>query len=137
MLVYAPYKYSNERICEEATQILTSLGVPVYAGWYYLRESIEWYFVNVNDPTNFKMLELYAGIARIHAIKPHQVERCMRQAVERTFLLGNMETVQAVFGSMGCTSGKVTNKEFISRICDAITQKLSKEGRENEIENVS
>lgn len=58
--------------------------------------------------------ELYPAIAKKVGSKAHRVERAIRHAIERTFEIGNLKSIEECFGNaISLKSGKLANGDFL------------------------
>lgn len=92
---------------------LKRLGVPAnLKGYNALMQAI---LLVDSNPYQVKVTkEVYAEIARATNSTAFKVERCIRNAIERTFERSDPEILQEYFGSTpDMRKGKLTNTEFI------------------------
>ena len=69
---------------------------------------------------------LYPTIANKYQTTPSRVERAIRHAIEVAWSRGKMETLDSLFGyTINTGKGKPTNSEFIARMAEYISIKLS------------
>lgn len=57
--------------------------------------------------------KLYPQIADIHNSTPSRVERGIRHAIEKMYLLGDVDSFDKILGFPSLEKGKLTNSEFI------------------------
>lgn len=103
------------------TKLLLSLGVPAHLkGYHYLRSAIlrsEQDFEVVSSVTKL----LYPDVAREYNTSVQKVERAIRNAIEVSWLRGNIESMEEMFGFSAHTGkGRPTNSEYIARVADAV-----------------
>lgn len=64
---------------------------------------------------------LYPEVAKKYKTTPQKVERAIRNAIEVSWLRGNMEAMEEMFGlSADSGRGRPTNSEYIARIADEV-----------------
>lgn len=64
---------------------------------------------------------LYPEVAKVYKTTPQKVERAIRNAIEVSWLRGNMEAMEEMFGfSSDSGRGRPTNSEYIARIADEV-----------------
>lgn len=112
-----------DRIYKEkyVTQIMLDLGVPAHLkGYHYLREAILLSEGDIEIVSSVTKL-LYPEIAKTFKTTDQKVERAIRNAIEVSWMRGNMETISALFGySADSGKGRPTNSEYIARIADKV-----------------
>lgn len=104
----------KKRIFEE----LMKIGVPCnLSGFDYIIEAVEMVLTDESF-LRFVTTKLYPTIAENHSKKPAQVERCIRNAVEKSFDCG---LADEYFGAQtNPESGKLCNSQFIATIAKRI-----------------
>lgn len=71
--------------------------------------------------------KLYFFLADQFSTTPHAVERAIRTAIENTWLHGDMDGIQALFGfSVDAEKGKPTNAEFLSMLSEHVRREGQK-----------
>ena len=71
---------------------------------------------------------LYPMLAEKYATTPQAVERAIRTAIENTWLHGNLEAIQNLFGfSVDADRGKPTNAEFLSMLSEHVRREGQKQ----------
>lgn len=118
----------NIIIEDEIIELMLDLGFsPHILGFNYVAESIR---MTVED-TNLVLKatkDLYPAIGTKYSTSATRVERCIRHAIERAWSVGNLETINNVFGySVDFNKGRPTNSEFIALAALRIKQYLRKE----------
>lgn len=112
-----------DRIYKEkyVTQIMLDLGVPAHLkGYHYLREAILLSEGDIEIVSSVTKL-LYPEIAKKFKTTDQKVERAIRNAIEVSWMRGNMETISELFGySADSGKGRPTNSEYIARIADKV-----------------
>lgn len=64
---------------------------------------------------------LYPEVAKEYKTTSQKVERAIRNAIEVSWLRGNMEAMEDMFGFSSDTGrGRPTNSEYIARIADEV-----------------
>lgn len=103
------------------TRILLNLGVPAHLkGYHYLRTAIMMSAKDMEVVSSVTKL-LYPEVAKVYKATPQKVERAIRNAIEVSWLRGNMEAMEEMFGfSADCGKGRPTNSEYIARIADEV-----------------
>lgn len=103
------------------TEIMLDIGVPAHLkGYHYLRDAILLSGKDMEVVSSVTKL-LYPTIAKRFKTTDQKVERAIRNAIEVSWLRGNSETFEKMFGysaQMGRT--RPTNSEYIARIADKI-----------------
>ena len=95
------------------TKLLLSLGVPAHLkGYHYLRSAI---LRSEQD------IEVVSSVAREYNTSVQKVERAIRNAIEVSWLRGNIGSMEEMFGFSAHTGkGRPTNSEYIARVADAV-----------------
>lgn len=103
------------------TKILLNLGVPAHLkGYHYLRTAILMSEKDMEVVSSVTKL-LYPEVAKVYHTTAQKVERAIRNAIEVSWLRGNMEAMEEMFGqSADSGRGRPTNSEYIARIADAV-----------------
>ena len=103
------------------TDIMLDIGVPAHLkGYHYLRDAI---LLSWKDMEVFSSVTklLYPEIAKCYKTTVQKVERAIRNAIEVSWLRGNTETIEQLFGySADSGKGRPTNSEYIARVADKI-----------------
>lgn len=103
------------------TKIMLELGVPAHLkGYHYLREAIMVTSKNMELISSITKM-LYPSVARKFMTTDQKVERAIRNAIEVSWIRGNVGAFEELFGyssSMG--KGRPTNSEYIARLADKI-----------------
>ncbi len=103
------------------TGIMLDIGVPAHLkGYHYLREAILLTGRDMEVVSSVTKL-LYPTIARHFKTTNQKVERAIRNAIEVSWVRGNVNTFEEMFG-YSAASGKTrpTNSEYIARIADKV-----------------
>ncbi|MCM1568145.1 MAG: sporulation initiation factor Spo0A C-terminal domain-containing protein [Roseburia sp.] len=103
------------------TDIMLDIGVPAHLkGYHYLRDAI---LLSGRDMEVVSSVtkRLYPAVARRFKTTDQKVERAIRNAIEVSWVRGNNETFEKMFG-YSAASGKTrpTNSEYIARIADKV-----------------
>ena len=118
----APDKKKNQENLEAlVTNIIHEVGVPAHIkGYQYLREAIMMVIGDI-DVINQITKQLYPDIARKYKTTPSRVERAIRHAIEVSWLRGDIDLMEDIFGhSVDIDRAKPTNSEFIVTIADKL-----------------
>ena len=118
---------SMKRMCESVekqmyvTKLLLSLGVPAHLkGYHYLRSAILRSEQDIEVVSSVTKL-LYPDVAREYNTSVQKVERAIRNAIEISWMRGNIESMEEMFGfSAHSGKGRPTNSEYIARVADAV-----------------
>lgn len=104
---------------------LHDVGVPVnIKGYTYLIDALD---LVINDPeVPFSMTQsIYIPIAKQHGVKPEQVSRAIKRAIDIAWDRGDLDTLQSYFGyTVSNTRGMPTNGEFVSIIGETLRFQL-------------
>ncbi len=103
------------------TEIMLDVGVPAHLkGYHYLRDAILLSGRDMEVVSSVTKL-LYPTIARRFKTTNQKVERAIRNAIEVSWMRGNVKTLEEMFG-YSAASGKArpTNSEYIARIADKV-----------------
>lgn len=101
------------------TDIMLDIGVPAHLkGYHYLRDAILLSGRDMEVVSSVTKL-LYPTIAKHFKTTDQKVERAIRNAIEVSWVRGNVDTFEKLFG-YSSVSGKTrpTNSEYIARIAD-------------------
>ena len=105
----------------EIYNLFIEMGVPRHLkGYNYVVTGIYNVCNNINL-LNEVTKELYPGIAREYATTSSRVEQAIRHVIKVTWLNGNQEVLQKLFGYRA--KYKPCNSEFISKIVDTVLSK--------------
>ena len=116
-----------KKMCESlekqmyVTKLLLSLGVPAHLkGYHYLRSAILRSEQDIEVVSSVTKL-LYPDVAREYNTSVQKVERAIRNAIEVSWMRGNIESMEEMFGfSAHSGKGRPTNSEYIARVADAV-----------------
>lgn len=111
----------NYRLERYVTDIMLDIGVPAHLkGYHYLREAIMLSGRDMEAVGSITKL-LYPAVAKRFKTTDQKVERAIRNAIEVSWMRGNYETFEKMFG-YSASSGRTrpTNSEYIARIADKI-----------------
>ena len=114
----------SDSIDLEISQILHNLGIPSHIrGYKYIRDGIM--IIYNNEQVSLITKEVYPQIATRYATTPSRVERAIRHAIEVSWVRGDLELMEDLFGfSVSCDKAKPTNSEFLSTIADRIKMNM-------------
>ncbi len=103
------------------TKIMLDMGVPAHLkGYHYLREAIILSGKDMEAVSSVTKL-LYPTVAKRFKTTDQKVERAIRNAIEVSWIRGNVDTFEELFGySVGTGKGRPTNSEYIARIADKV-----------------
>lgn len=103
------------------TRIMLDIGVPAHLkGYHYLRDAILMSGRDMEVASSVTKL-LYPVIARHFKTTDQKVERAIRNAIEVSWVRGNVDTFTELFGySIESGKSRPTNSEYIARIADKI-----------------
>lgn len=95
-------------------KILLKMGIsPSLKGYWYLRELIA-ATVSCNGDISRKVTRWMTQLASSRKVNYHQVERCVRHAVESSVNRIDADTFEELYGNIIFSNkGKPTNKEFL------------------------
>lgn len=116
MEIAAVEDYELERYI---TGIMLDVGVPAHLkGYHYLRDAILLSGRDMEVAGSVTKL-LYPTIARRFKTTDQKVERAIRNAIEVSWVRGNTETFEKLFGYSAVSGrNRPTNSEYIARIAD-------------------
>ena len=100
---------------------LHDLGMPSsILGYYYVRDAIVMVYDNPKYIRNITKV-LYPEISLRYDTTSQRVERLIRHAIEVSWLRGNMDVMDDIFGnSVDINKGKPTNSEFIITLAEIL-----------------
>lgn len=103
------------------TEIMLDIGIPAHLkGYYYLRNAIMMTGRDIEVVTSVTKL-MYPVIARRFKTMDQKVERAIRNAIEVSWVRGNAQTFEKLFGySVQDGRTRPTNSEYIARIADKV-----------------
>lgn len=103
------------------TDVMLDVGVPAHLkGYHYLRDAILLSGRDMEVVSSVTKL-LYPTIAKRFKTTEQKVERAIRNAIEVSWVRGNAETFEKMFGYSARTGRtRPTNSEYIARIADKI-----------------
>lgn len=103
------------------TDVMLDVGVPAHLkGYHYLRDAILLSGRNMEVVSSVTKL-LYPTIAKRFKTTEQKVERAIRNAIEVSWVRGNAETFEKMFGYSARTGRtRPTNSEYIARIADKV-----------------
>lgn len=116
------------RLEQYVTEVMLEMGVPAHLkGYHYLRSSIVMAEEDMEVVGSVTKL-LYPEIAKKFKTTEQKVERAIRNAIEVSWLRGNAETFEELFGYSVLTGkGRPTNSEYIAQIADKISLDMRSE----------
>lgn len=120
------YKRVDEMTLEKyVTDVMLDMGVPAHLkGYRYLRTAIIMAKEDMEVVGSVTKL-LYPEIAKKFGTTEQKVERAIRNAIEVSWLRGNVETFEELFGySVQSGKNRPTNSEYIAQLADKISLEL-------------
>lgn len=110
---------------DEVAYVLQDVGVSCSCtGYQYLMSSICSMVANPkleNEPK----LSIYYRLAEMYPVRPSQIERAMRIAVEKAIDRSDYDTVIKYFGNtISPNKGKPTNSEFVIQLAHHVRRRL-------------
>ena len=105
---------------------LHDVGIPAnIKGYSYLMDALE--LAVANPEAAFSMTQsIYAPIAQQHGVKPEQVSRAIKRAIDIAWDRGDLDTLQSYFGyTVSNTRGMPTNGEFVAIIGETLRFQLN------------
>lgn len=115
--------HRNTTMKNEINRIFAEIGVPRHLkGYNYLVTGIINVYNNINLLSEVTK-ELYPSIARTYSTTSSRVEQAIRHVIKITWLNGNQEELQNIFGFRA--KQRPCNSEFISKIVDMLLSKYN------------
>ena len=114
---------SSKRAAIRRLQIRLNMPISI-TGFLYLQESV---LLAMENPQALHQLTtvLYPNVALQFRTSSKNVERCIRNAVEKTFEQGDLTMLQTYFSHfLGNKNGKPNNKEFIGYLAELAKDQL-------------
>ena len=110
----------NKKLYHKITKLLCDLGVPTSInGFHYLRNAILYLF-NA-DNIDISISEVYDFISSKFKTSKENVERCIRHAIDISWIRGDLDLIDELFGSsVDINKSKPTNSEYIFTLSDRI-----------------
>lgn len=105
---------------------LHDVGIPAnLKGYPYLMDALE--LTIANPEAAFTMRRsIYAPIAQQHGVKPDQVSRAIKRAIDVAWDRGDLDTLQSYFGyTVSNIRGMPTNGEFVAIIGETLRFQLA------------
>lgn len=111
----------NRDIQIKITEILHALGIPSHIkGYQFIRTAIMMVYENPGYIGGITK-DLYPGLSMKFNTSIQRVERAIRHAIEVSWLRGDIELMEEIFGhSVDIDRAKPTNSEFIVTIADKL-----------------
>lgn len=118
----------NVKLEQYVTEVMHEMGVPAHLkGYQYLRSSIIMAKEDMEIVGSVTKL-LYPEIAKKYKTTEQKVERAIRNAIEVSWMRGNGDIFEELFGYSAQTgTGRPTNSEYIAQIADKISLDMRKE----------
>jgi two-component system response regulator (stage 0 sporulation protein A) len=111
---------NNNSLIYRITKVLCDLGMPKNLnGFNYVRYAImNLYYC---DDNSFSINSLYDITASKFNTTKENVERCIRHAIDISWVRGDLDLMDEIFGSsVDINKAKPTNSEYIYAICDRL-----------------
>ena len=108
---------------------LHDVGIPAnIKGYSYLIDALE--LAIANPEATFSMTQsIYVPIAQQHGVKPEQVSRAIKRAIDIAWDRGDLDTLQSYFGyTVSNTKGMPANGEFVAIIGETLRFQLDTQG---------
>ena len=109
-----------------ATQMLLDMGVPAHLkGYRYVRTAVIMVEEDMRVVGSVTKL-LYPELAKRYNTTDGKVERAIRNAIEVSWMRGNRNTFEKLFGYCAESGqGRPTNSEYIAAVADAVRIELN------------
>ena len=122
-MVYAEENERSQALREQAGMLLDRIGMEHHLdGCRYVRDLI---VSQLEHP--LPLSAAYAAVARAYGKKVPCIERSIRHAVEKTWMRGNYEAIDALFGyTVDARSGKPSNRAFVAMLCERLRMENSR-----------
>ena len=113
-------------LMEYVTEFMLDMGVPAHLkGYHYLRTAILMAGKDMEVVGSVTKL-LYPEIAKLFKTTKKKVERAIRNAIEVSWVRGNADTFEDLFGYSFLTGNtRPTNSEYIAQIADRIRLEMA------------
>lgn len=113
-------------LMEYVTEFMLDMGVPAHLkGYHYLRTAILMAGKDMEVVGSVTKL-LYPEIAKLFKTTEQKVERAIRNAIEASWVRGNADTFEDLFGYSFLTGNtRPTNSEYIAQIADRIRLEMA------------
>ncbi|EOS29933.1 hypothetical protein C807_02327 [Lachnospiraceae bacterium 28-4] len=113
-------------LMEYVTEFMLDMGVPAHLkGYHYLRTAILMAGKDMEVVGSVTKL-LYPEIAKLFKTTEQKVERAIRNAIEVSWVRGNADTFEDLFGYSFLTGNtRPTNSEYIAQIADRIRLEMA------------
>lgn len=116
--------YKAERL---TTQMLLDMGIPAHLkGYRYVRTAVIMVEEDMRVVGSVTKL-LYPELAKRYNTTDGKVERAIRNAIEVSWMRGNRNTFEQLFGYCAESGqGRPTNSEYIAAVADAVRIQMNK-----------
>ena len=113
-------------LMEYVTEFMLDMGVPAHLkGYHYLRTAILMAGKDMEVVGSVTKL-LYPEIAKLFKTTEQKVERAIRNAIEVSWVRGNADTFEDLFGYSFLTGNtRPTNSEYIAQLADRIRLEMA------------
>lgn len=112
----------NDKMVEQmVSQMMLDMGVPAHLkGYRYVRAAVLMAEEDMKVVGSVTKL-LYPEIAKLYNTTDGKVERAIRNAIEISWVRGNKQTFEYLFGYCADSGqGRPTNSEYIAAIADVV-----------------
>lgn len=117
---------TEQDIIKYITDRMLNLGISAnLKGYYYIRDAV---MMSVLEMERLDKIttRIYPDVAKKYGTTSSSVERAIRHAIEISFLKGNLEIFEEIFGyTIDSEKGKPTNSEFIALVSDHVRLKFN------------
>lgn len=122
----------DKKVEQMISHMMLDMGVPAHLkGYRYVRSAVLMAEEDMKVVGSVTKL-LYPEIAKQYNTTDGKVERAIRNAIEISWVRGNKETFEGLFGyCVESGQGRPTNSEYIAVIADTIRIRLNTENGED------
>ena len=122
----------DKKVEQMISHMMLDMGVPAHLkGYRYVRSAVLMAEEDMKVVGSVTKL-LYPEIAKQYNTTDGKVERAIRNAIEISWVRGNKETFEGLFGyCVESGQGRPTNSEYIAVIADTIRIRLNTENEED------
>lgn len=124
-------RVEDKKVEQMISHMMLDMGVPAHLkGYRYVRSAVLMAEEDMKVVGSVTKL-LYPEIAKQYNTTDGKVERAIRNAIEISWVRGNKETFEGLFGYCAENGkGRPTNSEYIAVIADTIRIQLNTENKE-------
>lgn len=114
----------EQKLLTTLTELLQEIGLPAnFKGYAYIREAV----IQVKHEPNMLFAvtkELYPAVAERYNTSAECVERSMRHAIGKLWMIGDIDVLDRMFGvAVSPERGKPTNSAFIAVLAEQLTMR--------------